>query len=126
MADSTGQNAAREHLRAAKSGLQQVKGLLAQPTLEKADQAAAILRDVEVQLGGAAAVLEKNGMGRDGEFRVVLEDLQSEVATLAHFLAGTDRLLSEWLKTVQTKRGGYTHKGHAAPLVLVSKVAVEG
>jgi hypothetical protein len=126
MGDSSGQSAAGEHLRAAKAGLQQVKGLLAQPSPANADQAAAILREVEVQLGCAAAILEKNGSPPDPEFRPALEDLQGEVATLARFLSGADKLLSDWLRAVQTRRGGYTHRGQAAPLVLVNKVTVEG
>lgn len=126
MGDSTGQSGAGEHLRAAKAGMQQVKGLLAQPSPESADQAAAILREVEVQLGCAVAILEKHGPPPGGEFRSALEELQGEVATLARFLSGADKLLSDWLRAVQTRRGGYTHRGQAAPLVLVNKVTVEG
>ena len=126
MRDVVGQSAAGEHLRAAKAGMQQVKGLLAQPSPANADQAGAILREVEVQLGCTAAILEKNGPPQDGEFRSALEELQGEVATLARFLSGADKLLSDWLGAVQTRRGGYTHRGQAAPLVLVNKVAVEG
>jgi hypothetical protein len=126
MGDSTGQCAAGEHLRVAKAGMQQVKDLLVRPSPANADQAAAILREVEVQLGCAAAILEKNGPPPDGEFRSALEELQGEVATLARFLSGADKLLSDWLRAVQTRRGGYTHRGQAAPLVLVNKVTVEG
>ena len=116
----------REHLRAAKAGMRQVKGLLAQPSPENADQAAAILREVEVQLGCAVAILEKTALHPVGEFRSALEELQGEVATLARFLSGADKLFSDWLRAVQTRRGGYTHRGQAAPLVLVNKVTVEG
>ena len=126
MGDATGQCAAGEHLRAAKAGMQQVKDLLVQPSPANADQAAAILREVEVRLGCAAAILEKNGPPPDGDFRSALEELQGEVATLARFLSGADKLLSDWLRAVQTRRGGYTHRGQAAPLVLVNKVTAEG
>jgi len=126
MGDLAGQGAAGEHLRAAKAGMQQVKDLLVRPSPANADQAAAILREVEVQLGCAAAILEKNGRSPDGEFRSALVELQGEVATLARFLSGADKLLSDWLRAVQTRRGGYTHRGQAAPLALVNKVTVEG
>jgi hypothetical protein len=126
MADSIGQSAAGEHLRVSKAGMQQVKDLLAQPSPANAEQAAAILREVEVQLGCAKAILEKHGAPPNGEFRFALEELQGEVATLARFLSGADKLLSDWLRAVQTRRGGYTHRGQAAPLVLVNKVTVEG
>lgn len=126
MQDSVGQSSAREHLNAAKAGMRRVKGVLAQPSPAHADQAAAILREVEVQLGCAVAILQKTGPPADGALRAALEELQGEVATLARFLSGADRLLSDWLGAVQTRRGGYTHRGQAAPLVLVNKVAVEG
>lgn len=126
MADSVGQSAAGEHLRASKAGMQQVKDLLAQPSPANAEQAAVILWEVEVQLGCATAILEKHGPPPEGEFRSALEELQGEVATLARFLSGADKLLSDWLRAVQTRRGGYTHRGQAAPLVLVNKVTVEG
>jgi hypothetical protein len=126
MGDSVGHGAAGDRLRAAKTGMQRVKDLLAQPSPANADQAAAILREVEVQLGCAAAILEKSGPPPDGEFRSALEELQGEVATLARFLSGADKLFSDWLRAVQTRRGGYTHRGQAAPLVLVNKVTVEG
>jgi len=126
MADSVSQHAAAEHLNNAKSGLGRVKSLLAQPSVENAERAAHILRDVEIQLGCISAVLEKNSPPKNPEFQRSLEELQSEVASLARFLSGSDKLLSDWLKALQTKRGGYTPRGQAAPLVLVSKVAVEG
>jgi hypothetical protein len=126
MVDSVGQSSAGEHLRAAQAGMRKVKGVLAQPSPTNADQASIILREVEVQLGCAVAILEKNGPPPDGEFRSALEELQGEVATLARFLSGADKLLSDWLGAVQTRRGGYTHRGQAAPLVLVNKVTVEG
>ena len=126
MTDSVGQSAAGEHLRASKAGMRQVKDLLTQPSPANAEQAAAILREVEVQLGCARAILEKNGPPPGGEFRSALEELQGEVATLARFLSGADKLLSDWLTALQTRRGGYTHRGQAAPLVLVNKVTVEG
>ena len=126
MKDPTAQQAAREHLKAAKCGMQQVKRLLAQPTLESADLSAQVLREVEVQLGCVAAILEKNGARPDKEFRHAMEELQREVAVLARFLSEGDKLLSGWLQAVQSRRAGYNQRGQAAPLVLVNKVTVEG
>jgi hypothetical protein len=98
---------ARECLQAARVSMRQVKRLLSQPSVEAADESAALLRDIEVQLG-------------------CVEDLQSEVAVLASFFAGADKMLSGWLDAVRTRRGGYTMRGHAAPLTLVRKLSVEG
>ena len=48
---------ARECLQAARVSMRQVKRLLSQPSAEAADESAALLRDVEVQLGCVAAIL---------------------------------------------------------------------
>ncbi len=125
MGDPSVQVAAREHLRAAKAGMREVRHLLSDPSVENADRSGSILREVEVQLGCAAALLQHNGAQPDEEFRFALEELQGEVAVLARVLSEADKLLSGWLRAVQTRRAGYTPRGQAAPLVLVSKVAVE-
>ena len=125
MEDASVHVAAREHLRAAKAGMRQVRRLLSEPSVENADQSGSILREVEVQLGCAAALLQHNGSQPGEEFRLALEELQAEVAVLARFLSEADKLLSGWLRAVQTRRGGYTQRGQAAPLALVNKVAVE-
>ena len=118
--------AARECLQAARVSMRQVKRLLSQPSVEAADESAALLRDIEVQLGCVAAILRQNGGKPDAEIRTGVEDLQSEVAVLASFFAGADKMLSGWLDAVRTRRGGYTMRGHAAPLTLVRKLSVEG
>lgn len=117
---------AKECLQAAHAGMRQVKKLLAQPSVEAADESAALLRDVEVQLGCVAALLRKDGAKPDAEIRAGVDALQSEVAVLAAFFAGADKMLSGWLGAVRTHRGGYTSRGQAAPLVLVRKLSVEG
>ena len=126
MQDPTAPTPVRAHLKAAKDGMQQVKRLLSQPSPENADQSAALLREVEVQLGCVAAILEKSGTRPDSEVRSAMEDLQREVAILARFLSEGDKLLSSWLTSVQARRAGYNNRGQAAPLVLVNKVRVEG
>lgn len=117
---------ARECLQAARLNMREVKRLLSRPSVEAADESAAILRDVEVQLGCAAAMLRQNGAKPDAEIRNDVEALQSEVAVLASFFAGADKMLSGWLDAVRSRRGGYTERGQAAPLVLVKKLSVEG
>ena len=117
---------AREYLQAARASMRHVKRLLAQPSAEAADESAALLRDVEVQLGCVAAILRQIGSRPDAEIRSGVEELQNEVAVLATFFAGADKMLSGWLDAVRTRRGGYTVRGHAAPLTLVRKLSVEG
>jgi hypothetical protein len=117
---------ARECLQAARVGMRQIKRLLSQPSAEAADESAALLRDIEVQLGCVAALLSQNGSKPDTAIRTGVEELQDEVAVLATFFAGADKMFSGWLHAVQTRRGGYTQNGQAAPLVLVRKLSVEG
>jgi hypothetical protein len=117
---------ARECLQAARQNMRQVKRLLSQPSAGAADEAAALLRDVEVQLGCVAAILRQNASKPDSEFRSGIEELQGEVAVLARFLAEADKMFSGWLQAIRARRGGYTQRGQAAPLVLVKKLSVEG
>lgn len=117
---------ARECLQAARESMRQVKRLLSHPSPEAADESAALLRDVEVQLGCVAAILRHNGFPPDLELRSGVEELQNEVAVLARFFAEADKLFSGWLHAIRARRGGYTERGQAAPLVLVKKLSVEG
>jgi hypothetical protein len=126
MENATEYGDARECLRAARNGMRQIKQLLSRPSEEAADQSAALLRDVEVQLGCVAAILGCNGSKPDLEIRSGVEDLQDEVAVLARFFADADQLFSGWLHAVSVRRGGYTERGQAAPLMLVKKLSVEG
>jgi hypothetical protein len=126
MENATQYGDVRECLQAARASMRQVKRRLSQPSLEAADESAALLRDVEVQLGCVAALLRQDGAKPDVEIRAGVEELQSEVAVLATFFAGADKMLSGWLDAVRTRRGGYTQRGQAAPLMLVRKLSVEG
>jgi hypothetical protein len=126
MGDGTAYGDARECIRAAKAHMHVVRDLLSKPSIENADRVANLLRDIEVQLGCVAAILKKNGTRLDLEMRSEVEDLQDQAAVLARFFAEADLLLSNWLRVVRTKRAGYTGQGQAAPLVLVSKLTVEG
>lgn len=126
MENATEYGSARECLQAARASMRQVKRLLSQPSPEAADESAALLRDVEVQLGCVAALLRQDDAKPDAEIRSGVEELQNEVAVLAAFFAGADKMLSGWLNAVRTRRGGYTVRGQAAPLTLVRKLSVEG
>jgi hypothetical protein len=126
MQNTTEYGDARECLQAARQSMRQVKRLLAKPSADAADESAGLLRDVEVQLGCVAAILRQNGSKPDSDFRSGVEELQDEVAVLARFFAEADKLFSGWLHAVGSRRGGYTNNGHAAPLVLVKKLSVEG
>jgi len=117
---------ARECIRAAKTGIRRVNQLLAYPDSESAEESAAIFREMEVQLGCAAAILRSSRSKPDVELRAEVEELQDQVAILARFLMEADKLLSGWLRAVRAKRGGYTDRGQAAPLVLMNKLTVEG
>lgn len=126
MGDGTAYGDVRACIRAAKAHMREVRDLLSKPSIESADRSAGLLRDIEVQLGCAAAILKKSGTRLDLEMRSEVEDLQDQVAVLAQFFAEAEKLLSNWLRVVRTKRAGYTDQGQAAPLVLVNRLTVEG
>jgi len=126
MENATQYGDARECLQAARLSMREVKRLLVKPTPEAADESAALLRDVEVQLGCVAAILRQNCAKPHADIRTGVEELQSEVAALAAFLTGADKMLTGWLDAIRSRRGGYTERGQAAPLMLVRKLSVEG
>jgi hypothetical protein len=126
MENATEYGDARQCLDAARASMRRVKRLLSQPSLEAADESATLLRDVEIQLGCVAAILRQSGSRPDIQIRAGVEELQSEVAVLATFFSGADKMLTGWLDAVRTRRGGYTDRGQAAPLMLVRKLSVEG
>ncbi len=126
MENATEYGDARECLQVARASMRQIKKLLSQPSPEAADESAALLRDVEVQLGCVAAILRRDGCKPDAGVRAGVEELQSEVAVLAAFFTGADKMLNGWLDAVRSRRGGYTERGQAAPLMLVKRLSVEG
>lgn len=117
---------ARECLRAAQKNLERVRQLLGQPTVEASEAAAAILREVEVQLGCIIALWKNTGSNDDPELRPLVQNLQREVAILAELFGQADKMFTGWIQAIQSNRAGYTGKGQAAPLVLVSQVSLEG
>ena len=113
--------------RAARANMGKVQLLLSQPTVESAEECASILREVEVQLGCAAAILKISGsVKRDPETRSVLEGMQKDVAVLAQFFAEADKLLTGWLLRPHQAAPGIHDQGQAAPLVLIKKVSWKG
>ena len=117
---------ARECLEAARRNLEQVRQLLKRSSVESAEASAAILREVEVQLGCIAALWRSQGANGDPELRASLEGIQREVAFLAEFFAQTERFFQGWIGAVEGKRSGYNGHGQAAPLVLINQVNLEG
>ena len=106
--------------------MRQANRLLVQSSAESADQTSAILREVEVQLGCAAAILKSGDTRPNSDVRQEIEELQDQVAVLARFLSEADKLLSGWLQAVRTRSVGYNKQGQAASLFLVRKVTAEG
>ena len=117
---------ARECIRAARANMREVKQLLSQPSEANAEECAALLRQVEIQLGCAVAIFKTRGPELSVEIQSILEALQGEIAVLAQFLAEADKLLAGWLRAISSRQSGYTTEGRAAPLVLLKKVSVEG
>ena len=116
----------RECLRAAQANLERVRELLGKPSVEASEAGASILREVEVQLGCVAALWKQTGPKVDPDLRRMVQMLQREVAILADLFAQADKMFTGWLQAIQSNRAGYTGKGQAAPLVLVSQVSLEG
>jgi hypothetical protein len=117
---------AGECIRAARKNMRAVKQLLSQPSERNAEECAALLRQVEVQLGCAVAIVKASGSGPSVEIQSILEVMQGEIAVLAQFLAEADKLLAGWLRAISSRQSGYTTRGQAAPLVLLKKLSVEG
>jgi hypothetical protein len=117
---------ARECIRAARANMREVKQLLSQPSEGNAEECAALLRQVEIQLGCAVAIFKTRGPEPSVETQSILEAMQGEIAVLAQFLAEADKLLAGWLRAISSRQSGYTTEGRAAPLVLLKKISVEG
>jgi len=116
----------QECLHAAHGNLEKVKELLSRPSVEASESSAAILREVEVQLGCVTAVWKASGAKPAAEVRSTVQAIQREVAILAEMFTQTDKLFTGWLRAIQTNRAGYTDQGQAAPLMLVKQVNLEG
>jgi hypothetical protein len=106
--------------------MREVKQLLSQPSEGNAEECAALLRQVEIQLGCAVAIFKTRGPEPSVETQSILEAMQGEIAVLAQFLAEADKLLAGWLRAISSRQSGYTTEGRAAPLVLLKKISVEG
>jgi hypothetical protein len=106
--------------------MRQVRQLLSHPSEQNGESSAALLREVEIQLGCAVAILKTRGSGPSREIQSAMEGMQGEIAVLAQFFAEADKLLAGWLRVLSSRQSGYTTQGGAAPLVLLKKLSVEG
>jgi len=117
---------ASECVRFARENLSEVKDLLTRPTSEHGERSAELLREVEVQLGCAAAFLRTSPEKADPRIILEIHELKRLTEMLVVLFAETNRLLSAWASRVLVNRNGYTERGGAAPLFLVSKTSAEG
>jgi hypothetical protein len=115
-----------ECMHAARGNLERVRKLLTKPSPESVDAAAAILREVEVQLGCICVLWKAERSRVDPALKPILEDIRTDVAVLAEFFSQAERLFDGWIGAIQSKRGGYNNQGHAAALILVNQVNLEG
>ena len=118
---------ARECLQAARASMRQVKRLLSQPSAEAADESAALLagRRSSARLRGRHSAAERRQTGyRDS--RPASKSCKAKWPCSPAFSPGRTRCFPAWLDAVRSRRGGYTERGQAAPLVLVRKLSVEG
>jgi hypothetical protein len=115
-----------ECMHAARANLDRVRKLLTRPSAESVESAAAILREVEVQLGCISVLWKADQSKRDPKLKPVLEEIRKDVAILAECFSHAERLFEGWIRAIQSKRGGYDKQGQAAALILVSQVNLEG
>jgi hypothetical protein len=117
---------AAECVRFARQNLSDVKGMLSRPTPENAERSGDLLRDVEVQLGCAAAFLRSAPDHADPKIVTEIHELKRQTESLVVLFAETNRVLAGWASRVLVNRNGYAEHGGAAPLFLVGKNSAEG
>ena len=117
---------AAECVRFARQNLSQVKDMLSRPSRENGERSGELLREVEVQLGCAAAFLRSAPDQADPKMITDIHELKRQTESLVVLFAETHRLLATWASRVLVNRNGYTEYGGAAPLFLVGKTSAEG
>ena len=117
---------AAEYIQAARKNLAEVKTLLSRPTTESVQDSGDLMREVEVQLGCAVAILRSSQQRAAATLIAEIQELKSQTEFLALLVAETNRFLSGWVSRVLISRNGYTDRGAAAPLFLVRKTSAEG
>ena len=115
-----------ECVRFARKNLVEVKDLLCRPTRENGERSSDLLREVEMQLGSAAALLRSTADTTDPAILKELQELKQQTELLVILFRETNRLLKAWAGRVLVPRNGYTERGDAAPLFLVGKTSAEG
>lgn len=117
---------AAECVRFARQNLSQVKEMLSRPSRENGERSGELLREVEVQLGCAAAFLRSAPDKADPKMITDIHELKRQTESLVVLFGETNRLLATWASRVLVNRNGYTEYGGAAPLFLVGKTTAEG
>ena len=117
---------AAEYIRAARKNLAEVKTLLSQPTTESVQNSGDLMREVEVQLGCAVAILRSSKQRAASTLIAEIQELKRQTEFLVLLVAEANRFLSGWVSRVLISRNGYTERGAAAPLFLVRKTSAEG
>ena len=117
---------AAECVGCARQNLSEIKALLARPTPENGERSGELLREVEVQLGCAAAFLRSMPQAADAAMIREIHELKRQTETLVVLFGETNRFLAAWASSVLVHRNGYTDRGGAAPLFLVGKTSAEG
>jgi hypothetical protein len=117
---------AAEYIQAARKNLAEVKTLLSRPTTESVQDSGDLMREVEVQLGCAVAILRSSKQRAAATLIAEIQELKHQTEFLALLVAETNRFLSGWVSRVLISRNGYTDRGAAAPLFLVRKTSAEG
>ena len=85
-----------------------------------------LMREVEVQLGCAVAILRSSKQRAAATMIAEIQELKHQTEFLVLLVAETNRFLSGWVSRVLISRNGYTDRGAAAPLFLVRKTSAEG
>ena len=117
---------AADYIHAARKNLGEVKNLLTRPTSQSVQDSTDRMREVEVQLGCAVAILRSSPQRAAANLITELQDLKHQTQFLAQLIGETNRFLSGWVNRVLVSRNGYTERGAAAPLYLVRKTTAEG
>ena len=117
---------AAEYIQAARKNLAEVKKLLSRPTGDSVQNSTDRMREVEVQLGCAVAILRSSRERAATNLVTELQDLKEQTQFLSQLVGETNRFLSGWVNRVMISRNGYTERGDAAPLFLVRKTTLEG
>ncbi len=115
-----------EHLRAAREILVEVRTIALDARAQQMVAMMDRLREVEIQVGCAAALLQQKQGEDHAEAIAELKHLRKQLDSLSSLFDESSRFISGWLGRLLTHRNGYTRSGEVAHLSLVNRTAVEG